>query len=290
MALDGTLLLEEIMQAKEHLRTQYDQLFPALSDDHPDIFPPELFTWEQFLWACELWYSNGMRIMFPDGKLKTCLIPIAGFLNHSLCSHIMHYGKVDCAANTLKFTLSRPCNVGEQCYLSYGNFSASHFVTFYGFILQGDNPYDVIPLDIDVSQADCSEGCSESNLNTHMVRGTWLSKNHNIFYYGLPSPLLDYLRGARIPMPHDKIFTQENLTIEIEVLQDLCTTFEEMMERLGDAELDDRENTSWDVKLAVEFKDMQRRIISSILSSCYAGQALVENELCHSMTNKIQES
>ncbi len=68
----------------QHLQTQYDEFFPALCNDHPDIFPRELYTWEQFLWACELWYSNSMKVMFPDGKLRTCLIPIAGFLNHSV--------------------------------------------------------------------------------------------------------------------------------------------------------------------------------------------------------------
>lgn len=71
----------------QHLRTQYDELFPALCNDHPDIFPTELYTWDQFLWACELWYSNGMKVMFTDGKLQTCLVPIAGFLNHSVCLH-----------------------------------------------------------------------------------------------------------------------------------------------------------------------------------------------------------
>lgn len=72
MALDGTMLLEEIVQAKQHLQTQYDSLFPTLCNDHPDIFPREVYTWEQFLWACELWYSNSMQVMFPDGKLRTC--------------------------------------------------------------------------------------------------------------------------------------------------------------------------------------------------------------------------
>ena len=69
----------------QHLQTQYDSLFPTLCNDHPDIFPREVYTWEQFLWACELWYLNSMQVMFPDGKLRTCLIPIAGFLNHSVC-------------------------------------------------------------------------------------------------------------------------------------------------------------------------------------------------------------
>lgn len=68
----------------QHLRTQYDELFPRLCNDYPDIFPPKFYTWEQFLWACELFYSNSMKIIFADGKLRTCLIPIAGFLNHSV--------------------------------------------------------------------------------------------------------------------------------------------------------------------------------------------------------------
>lgn len=112
MALDETSLLEEIVQAKEvstsnihllgvmnieyiyrrtyekflqHLRNQYDELIPFLSNNHPDVFPPEFYTWEQFLWACELWYSNSMKVLFNDGKLKTCLVPVAGFLNHSVC-------------------------------------------------------------------------------------------------------------------------------------------------------------------------------------------------------------
>jgi hypothetical protein len=84
MELDGTLLLDEIMQAKELLRERYDELIPLLSN-HREVFPPELYTWEHYLWACELYYSNSMQIKFPDGKLKTCLIPVAGFLNHSVC-------------------------------------------------------------------------------------------------------------------------------------------------------------------------------------------------------------
>lgn len=67
------------------LHAQYDELFPALCNNFPIIFPPELYTWEKFLWACELWYSNSMKIMYSDGKLRTCLIPLAGFLNHSVC-------------------------------------------------------------------------------------------------------------------------------------------------------------------------------------------------------------
>lgn len=46
----------------------------------------------------------------------------------------------------LKFPLSRPCERGQQCYLSYGSYSSSHLLTFYGFVPKGDNYYDFIPL------------------------------------------------------------------------------------------------------------------------------------------------
>ncbi|KAL7134387.1 hypothetical protein ABFS83_11G023400 [Erythranthe nasuta] len=280
MALDGSLLLEEIMQAKEHLRTQYDELFPALSNYNPNIFPPELYTWEKFLWACELWYSNSMKVIFTDGKLRTCLIPIAGFLNHSICPHIMNYGRIDAKTNSLKFPLSRKCGLGEQCFLSYGNLSSSHLLTFYGFLPKGDNPFDVIPLDFDIAQDEESEfGVSACEWSSHMVRGTWLSKNHEIFYYGLPPSLLDHLRRARNPAWRSNDRTQEILESEIDVLGDLSSTFEGMMEALGDEELEERENESWDVKLTMEFKNLQRRIVSSILTSCNAGCDLLQSEL-----------
>ncbi|XP_043806606.1 uncharacterized protein LOC110600553 isoform X5 [Manihot esculenta] len=282
------IISEELVhQSDMHLRIQYDELVPALCNKYPDVFPPELYTWEQFLWACELWYSNSMKVMFPDGKLRTCLIPFAGFLNHSLHPHIIHYGKVDSMTNTLKFPLSRPCLIGEQCCLSYGNFSSSHLITFYGFLPQGDNPYDVIPLDFDAGEPDSMEDCPVSSQTTHMVRGTWLSKNHNIFHYGLPSPLLNFLRSAQGLTLHNMTITRSNLEIEMQILEDLQSTFNNMMENLGDADLvdrevlcySDRETAAWDVKLAIEFKDLQRRIVSSIVTSCDAGIKLVQHEL-----------
>ncbi|CAI0427829.1 unnamed protein product [Linum tenue] len=277
MALDGTTLLEEIMQAKEHLRVQYEELVPALCSNYPGTFPSETYTWENFLWACELWYSNSMKIMFADGKLRTCLVPIAGFLNHSLYPHITHYGKVDSATNTLKFPLSRPCLAGEQCCLSYGNLSSSHLITFYGFSPQGDNPYNVIPIDIDAGKADCYD---DSPWTTHMVRGTWFSNNHGIFHYGLPTPLLNYLRKARDHMPNTTTIKKEDMEVDIEVLEDLVTTFNSMMENLGDTTSDYGEDCErWDIKLAVEFKEGQRRIISSILSSCDDGIRLLQTHL-----------
>ncbi|XP_048593158.1 uncharacterized protein LOC106357705 [Brassica napus] len=279
MVLDGTLLLDEIMQSKEVLRERYDELIPLLSN-HKNVFPPEMYTWEHYLWACELYYSNSMQIKFPDGNLKTCLIPVAGFLNHSICPHIVKYGKVDLETSSLKFPLSRPCNKGEQCYLSYGNYSSSHLLTFYGFLPKGDNPYDIIPLDVDVIDDDDDEDMeSVSSWTTHMLRGTWLSSNHNIFHYGLPTPLLNYLRRAHGLVHHSETDLWENLEVEMGVLENLKSTFDDMMQNLGEADSMDRENVEWDVEMAMEFKERQRKIVSSILDSCSAGIKMVQEAI-----------
>ncbi|XP_061361744.1 uncharacterized protein LOC133305517 [Gastrolobium bilobum] len=286
--LDGTLLLEEIIHARQHLHAQYAELFPTLSNDFPDIFPPELYTWDKFFWACELWYSNSMQIMYSDGKLRTCLIPIAGFLNHSLCPHVMHYGKVDTATDSLKFCLSRPCRSGEECYLSYGNFPSCHLITFYGFSPQGDNPYDFIPLEIGGSGLDSIEDTPVSNVTAHMVRGTWLSNNHSIFYYGLPSSLLDHLRRSRNPMLQTKTFLQGNLENEVEILENLIYIFDDMMVIMGEIDLDNRESCNWDKKLAMDFRSLQRRIANSVLTSCHTGVCLLKNELQKCMAEDIR--
>ncbi|CAL1415121.1 unnamed protein product [Linum trigynum] len=110
--------------------------------------------------------------------------------------------------------------------------------------------------------------------------GTWFSNNHGIFHYGLPTPLLNYLRKARDHMPNTTTIKKEDMEVDIEVLQDLVTTFNSMMENLGDTTSDYGEDCErWDIKLAVEFKEGQRRIISSILSSCDDGIRLLQTHL-----------
>ena len=71
------------------------------------------------------------------------------------------------------------------------------------------SPSLIIPCptaEIDTPQVHCSENFHlMSDSVTHMVRGTWLSKDHEIFHYGLPTPLMDFLRSAWSPMPLAKI-------------------------------------------------------------------------------------
>ncbi|KAL6842249.1 hypothetical protein ACP4OV_027897 [Aristida adscensionis] len=268
--LEGTLLFDEIMQAKQHLRQQYDELFPLLYTNFPEIFKKDVYTWDCFLWACELWYSNCMMIVLSSGKLSTCLVPVAGLLNHSVSPHILNYGRVDEATKSLKFPLSRPCDAGEQCFLSYGKHPGSHLITFYGFLPRGDNPYDVIPLDLDIS-ADEEDGTSQSLITsqtTHMVRGTWLSRSVGFPTYGLPQRLLSHLRAV-LSCDFDESISEADIKENDRlVFETLLSIFNPMLEALREQDDFNRESESWDVKLAVDYKDLQRRILWSIVTSC----------------------
>ncbi|KAG6520191.1 uncharacterized protein LOC122051184 [Zingiber officinale] len=282
-ALEGTLLFEELLQSKEHLRQQFDALCPQQCDNYPDIFEPKLYTWDKFLWACELWYSNSMKVVFADGKLRTCLVPVAGFLNHSLCPHILHYGRVDPVTKTLKFPVSRPCEKGNQCYLSYGSLPSSHFLMFYGFVPKGDNFYDVIPLDFDTPDNDGhgNQPLDAANgRNTHMVRGTWLSNADKPHVYGLPPKLLAHLHavlksdGSGLPpfIPGEDIDKED----ERNALQTILSIFVPMLEGLCNTDKMDRDNSTWDVKLSLDYKNLQRKIISSIITSCNSGLQMLD--------------
>lgn len=48
-----------------------------------------------------------------------------------------------------------------------------------------------------------------------------------------------------------------------------------------------RENCSWDEKLAMDFKDLQRRIACSVSTSCHTGMDMLKNELCKCMAEDI---
>ncbi|MED6191554.1 hypothetical protein PIB30_001285 [Stylosanthes scabra] len=137
--------------------------------------------------------------------------------------------------------------------------------------------------DIDGSDVGSVEDTSLPNWTTHMVRGTWLSNNHNLFYYGLPSPLLDHLRRSRSPMLNTKTLLQENLENELQILEDLIYIFDDMIDNMGETEFDDRENYGWDEKLALDFKNLQRRIACSVSSSCHDGVNMLTKEVAKCM-------
>ncbi|CAM6106247.1 unnamed protein product [Calypogeia fissa] len=275
-ALEGTLVVEELTQAREHLRSQFDSLFPALSDKHPELFPANIYCWDEFLWACQLWYSYGMKVKFPTGTVQTCLVPFASLLNHSIHPHVTHFSRINESTNTLQLFALRECKAGEQCFLSYGALQNSDLLTFYGFLVK-DNPYDIIPIDLDLNEI-----CEAPQqlaliqkydvLSSHMVRG----------FHRLPTQLIAALRVACMEDddfvsysadPRRQMISPRN---EKDVYESLLSTVESLLEPLEESdessglEAATNDSSQWDVLLAQQFNEGQRKVLESVRSLCVA--------------------
>lgn len=259
-----------------HLRSEYDKLFPTLSEMYPTVFPKNIFTWDMFLWACELWYSNGMKIAFPDDTIKTCLVPVAGLLNHSVYPHITHYSKVDAEDAALILRSARPCKAGYQCFLNYGTFPNSHFLMFYGFTLGQENVFDVIPIDLDLSDAPYQlELIERWNLGvSHMVRGHQFSSGKQSSC-GVPSQLLSTLRIAFMDEDEARSLSSDPQLIKVSFESEakgyeiLLSILSGMVDSLGEhASNEDAEQDTWDVRLATTFKNQQRQLLCSACECC----------------------
>lgn len=158
MAIIETELYCGLATTKQYAKSWFEELRLEFSGE---------ISRELFDWAYGLWFSHGIKALLPNGKRKRCLVPFAGFFNHSLFPHVMHceWGK-----NTLKFIASRRCSKGAQCYLYYGNMSSHKLILDYGFIPKGINYNDVVGI---ISKL--SDGYEEEEEDflweIHMIRG-----------------------------------------------------------------------------------------------------------------------
>eukprot|EP00976_Prorocentrum_cordatum_P112158 1195489-Prorocentrum_minimum.AAC.1 len=57
-------------------------------------------------------------VRFEDGVVRACLVPVAGLLNHATYAHVYHYSVMQGGQVSLR--AMRPCQAGEQIFLSYG--------------------------------------------------------------------------------------------------------------------------------------------------------------------------
>ena len=106
-----------------------------------------------------LWRASDTRIMrrccaggqveYVDGAVRQTLVPMAHLLNHSPWPHIVRYGRLDAATDSLRLRAFRHCAAGEQCFLSYGPLPNLKLLLFYGFALP-DNPHDTVPITFEV--------------------------------------------------------------------------------------------------------------------------------------------
>ncbi|EFJ49666.1 hypothetical protein VOLCADRAFT_120737 [Volvox carteri f. nagariensis] len=195
--LEGTPLHGDAVRARQHLSEAFESSSPAfrsLLGAYPDYFKPEWFSWESYLWAAELWYSYGIQVQFASGDIRTCLAPYLGLMNHHPLPHVVHFSKVDPETGCLRVRAFRPCEAGNQLFLSYGPYSNAKLLLFYGFAVR-DNPADEVELVLQVPP-----GAAATDRRALLAAG--LSLEHRLRAGGrLAPPLLSCARLLAAPPP-----------------------------------------------------------------------------------------
>lgn len=290
--LVGTPLLDETMAAREHIRNQYESMFPLLTEVFPDSFSKEVYTWENFLWATELWYSYGIQILFPDGVLKTCLVPFASLLNHSLYPHVTAFSRIDSQSKTLKLKSLRGCTNGYQIYLSYGPLSNLRLLQDYGFAFE-ENPYDFVPLAFELPEDDLAEKKKvildrfSIDLGDQMIRNCSNNNKTHLSPFLMGSLRILTMDDAELTTynenPLYRMVNAKNEYLSLTSLQDTMEALAQeappstsKMDIEGES-MEERE-TEREVSMARRYREGYRKILQSVIDICQLlKEELVEN-------------
>lgn len=135
--LAGTELPRSATAMCSVLRDQYALLFPALSEQHPALFPAERFTWAAFLWAHLAYASRCFAMSYvdegtpsgPEADEHGLLLPLQDLANHGLGGANVRWDAAASAAYA-----ARPIAQGSEVMSSYGECkSTASFVLHFGF-------------------------------------------------------------------------------------------------------------------------------------------------------------
>lgn len=241
---------------------------------------------EDFNWAYGLWFSHGINAILPNGMRRRCLVPFAGFFNHSLFPHVLH---CEWGTESLKFTASRPCRKGAQCYLSYGNLSGPELVLYYGFLPKGINYSDAIKIEPDFCDPRYEYVEVESPWRFYLARGP-VQKGGDTH---LPSQLLDHHRSFLIAT--DEVLKHCALSLQNEIsMLSLRRIFSDRLQMLNFYREKLRKKPevlfNWDVKLALEYQELERAILESVNDGCDPWDYdRIDRDACDPLEDDIME-
>lgn len=116
--LEGTLLLEEIVSARQQLQELHDQLIPQLAAAFPKVFVPEKFTYEDFLWVCSCSCSVFLEHALNSSLFVVTALSTASFLPPSLPTY--RFAHLSWGLAIMKLFLAEPVRVRERTHRPAG--------------------------------------------------------------------------------------------------------------------------------------------------------------------------
>lgn len=176
-ALGGTPLGERCEAARGHLAEAYASLEPAIAAllrAYPQHLQKAWFARPAFLWAAELWYAYALQLALPPPPSSSssssstpapapapvpALVPLFSLANHSAWPHAVAFS--DCSADgRQRVRVFRPVKRGEELLISYGALANDDLLLFYGFALEGGNPFDARAVRRQLREAAAGDGPS----------------------------------------------------------------------------------------------------------------------------------
>lgn len=256
-AAEGTLLEERADSAQDWVR----QVFQGFLKVDSVLSKARYKSYEQ---AYELLLSCGVDAFSQDGTRMSFLAPFAGFFKRSLFPHVL---RCDHETNSLRFIAARPCDKGQQCYLSYGYLAGFEIAMNYGCLPKGKNHNDCILLDHDFVDGGPVMP-DDSPWSYWMVRGD-MKNEGNIC---LPKVLLDHLRSL---VRETRCHIKDPAEIEEEGIRILLWCLEKRLSMLDFYETRANykkalEKPTRDVNLALEYRKIERDACMSAISACHS--------------------
>eukprot|EP00438_Fugacium_kawagutii_P028669 Skav214047 [mRNA] locus=scaffold2017:330466:335429:+ [translate_table: standard] len=174
--LRGTQLLHEVERHEAQLRSVYSSLFPALSQELPEMFPGEHYTFSAFIWARSSLASRCFAETHLNDFLQPCgdIVPEEATKSLRLSSEDAERLTLDCpgilcplldtgnhdpsvtidvglcrAADGFHLGLARKTAVaaGKEYFINYGNHRSNlQLLLGHGFCVP-ENPQDTVKVD-----------------------------------------------------------------------------------------------------------------------------------------------
>lgn len=138
--LQSPILTTMVNELQDYLKETYGKLFPYLSDNYPEKFPPGKFTLDSMTWsALQVWgraFDTNATDTADSSRRTWGMIPFADLVNHQSYTESFYSdqggkGPFECWATEC-------FHPGAEVYQSYGSHkTSSHFFLYYGFVPSG---------------------------------------------------------------------------------------------------------------------------------------------------------
>jgi Rubisco LSMT substrate-binding len=176
--LKGSALYRSVRSALETLEADFEDLFPALHEKHPEMFPAEVFNKDSFQWAHGVfssrhWFRSSNKIFggaFPVFPFIDAYNPERNVtVKATVRLETVKEGELPGSENFVDFIVSDDVAMGSEVALGDEPMGNRDLLEFFGFVIP-NNPADAIELSVGMNPEDQMYGNKKRMLEAAGLR------------------------------------------------------------------------------------------------------------------------